>query len=321
MLRRLLPLLATAACAAPGPPAASPSTPLAPWVLVLGTAQDGGLPQIACDRDCCRAARADPSRARLVTSLLLVDPRGGQRWLFDATPDLARQLERAPGGPVAGPAREGARPPLFDGIFLTHAHLGHYTGLLQLGPEAYAADRQPVHASERMARLLRTQAPWSLLVEGGALELRPLVPGVPVDLAEGLSVTPIAVPHRDELSDTLAFVIRGPRRTLLYLPDVDAWERWDRRLEDVLAEVDVALLDGSFFDAGELPGRDLAEIPHPLVTQTMARLADAPASERRKVVFTHLNHSNPAADPGSPQAARVRAAGMRVAAEGQAFSL
>src|SRR5262245_19762455 len=73
---------------------------LRPYVLVLGTAQDGGLPQIGCDDENCRAARADPARRRLVTSILLCDPRDGRRWLFDCTPDLAEQVERARGHPA-----------------------------------------------------------------------------------------------------------------------------------------------------------------------------------------------------------------------------
>lgn len=284
-------------------------------MLVLGTAQDAGLPQIACERECCRAARADEARRRLVTSLVLCDPRTGRRWLFDASPDLALQVERAAGHP-AGRAQLPGRPPLFDGLFLTHAHMGHYAGLLQLGPEAYGANAQPVYASARMAGFLRANGPWSLLVERGVLALHTLEPERALELGEGLSVTPLVVPHRDEFSDTLAFLIRGPRRALLYLPDIDKWERWEQPIEDVLAEVDVALVDGTFFDGAELPDRDMAAIPHPFVVESLERFAALAGGERAKIQFTHLNHSNPAADPDSAAAARVRAAGMTVAAEG-----
>jgi pyrroloquinoline quinone biosynthesis protein B len=142
-----------------------------------------------------------------------------------------------------------------------------------------------------------------------------------VELSPDLSVTALAVPHRAEFSDTLAFVVRGPRRALLYVPDIDAWDRWDVPLETTLAGVDVALLDGTFFADGEVPGRDLAGVPHPRVADTLARLASLPESERRKVQFTHLNHSNPAVRPTSREAAAVRAAGMGVAREGLVLEL
>ena len=307
--------LALAACVAPVRTRAASAEP---YVLVLGTAQDGGLPQIGCQRECCRAARAEAGRRRLVTSLLLVDPRQGRRWLFDATPDLAAQVERARAH--AAPSAPG-RPPLFDGIFLTHAHVGHYAGLLALGREAYASEPTTTYASAAMREFLTDNGPWSLLLQAQHLELVTLVPEASVALAPDLRVTPILVPHRGEFSDTLAFRIEGPRRTLLYLPDIDKWERWETPIESALARVDVALLDGTFFDAGELPGRDMAAIPHPFVVESLARFATLPPSARAKVRFTHLNHSNPLADPASAAAARVRAAGMAVASDGEVVEL
>jgi pyrroloquinoline quinone biosynthesis protein B len=310
-----------------------------PYALVLGTAQDGGLPQIGCERTCCAAARADPERRRLVASLLIVDPGSGRRWLIDASPDLAAQVERARGHPVARAVRRSSaeaartgpgagapdvlsnRPPLFDGLFLTHAHMGHVAGLLQLGREAYAARGLPVHGSPRMVRWLRENQPWSLLVGDGVLVPAALRPGESVALTADLAVTALAVPHRDELTDTLAFLVSGPNRTLLYLPDVDAWDRWDTPLEELLADVDVALVDGTFFSDGELPRRSLAAIPHPFIADTLARLAELPAALRSRLRFTHLNHSNPAADPESEAAARIREAGAAVAREGERFGL
>lgn len=309
--------LLLAACATSRHEAVAPTQP---YVLVLGTAQDGGLPQIGCDAACCREARGDAERQRLVTSLLVVDPRSGKRWLLDASPDLARQVERARGHPPNRPA-VGARPPLFEGVFLTHAHAGHYLGLAQLGREAYGARGQPVFASSRMGAFLRANGPWSLLVEDGAIELVELEPGRAIELAPDLSLTPFRVPHRDEFSDTLGFVVRGPSRAIAYLPDIDKWERWERPLEAWLGEVDLALLDGTFFEGGEVPGRDMAEIPHPFVVETLGALAKAPAALGGKVLFTHLNHTNPLADPRSTASARVAQAGMGVAREGQVLGL
>jgi pyrroloquinoline quinone biosynthesis protein B len=304
-----------------------------PYVLVLGTAQDGGLPQIGCHTGNCAAARADPARKRLVTSLLLCDPRDGRRWLFDCTPDVGEQVERARGHP---PARreEGPRPPLFDGIFLTHAHAGHYGGLLALGREAYAARELATWATPRFARFLAENGPWRLLVEERRLVLRELADGARVELAPDLHVVPFRVPHRDEFSDTVGFEIHGPGRTLVYLPDIDKWEAWDAfersasepgatvgRIESLLARCDLALLDGCFFADGEIPGRSMEKIPHPFVTESIERFAALPAAERAKIHFTHLNHTNPAAEEGSSAWRAVRARGMHVLAEGRVFDL
>jgi len=308
-----------AACAARAP-RASAAEPAGPYVLVLGTAQDGGLPQIGCDERACREARLDPSRRRLVTSLLLADPRSQKRWLVDATPDLREQFERARPHPP-GRAPEGPRPLLFDGVFLTHAHVGHYSGLIHFGREIHAERGLPVYVSERMSAFLSANGPWELLSKAGHVVLLRVDEGVPIPLASDLHVHALRVPHRDEYSDTLAFLLRGPERSLLYVPDIDKWERWELRVEDVLAEVDYALVDGTFFGEGELPGRDMSAIPHPFIEESLARFADLPAPERAKIFFTHLNHTNPAADEDGTAAARVRAAGFAIAREGQVFEL
>lgn len=338
-----------AACRATSPATTMDAPHDAPYVLVLGTAQDGGLPQIGCERACCRAAWDDPARRRLASSLCLADPRTGRRWLFDASPDLREQVERARGHPgtraagaaaanmtAAGAAAANmtaagaaaadmtagaARPPLFDGVFLTHAHMGHVAGLLHLGREAYAARALPLWTTAALARFLRENAPWELLVRAGHVELRELAPGERVELAPDLAVEAIAVPHRPEHSDTVAFLVRGPERTLLYLPDIDKWSRWERSIEELVASVDVALLDGTFYADGEVPGRSMDEIPHPFVEESLRRFAALPASERAKIRFTHLNHTNPAADEHGEAAAAVRDAGFAIAREGEVHRL
>ena len=311
-------LLLTAACSTtrsdPDPP------PPGPYVLVLGTAQDGGLPQIGCELPCCERARANPAERRYAASVLLCDPRTGSRWLFDAGPDLREQVELASGHPPTR-ALEGARPPLFEGVFLTHAHMGHYTGLVHLGKEAYGTKGLVAWSTPRMCALLEDDAPWSQLVSEDRLVPTPLADGDTVQLADDLAVTAVAVPHRDELSGTFAWRIQGPDRALLFLPDIDKWERWERAVEDELALVDVALLDGTFFGDGEVPGRSMAEIPHPFIEESLARFGTLSAEERAKVRFFHLNHTNPAVWPGSEADKAVRRAGMAVAREGELHAL
>jgi pyrroloquinoline quinone biosynthesis protein B len=291
------------------------STPDEPYAVVLGVAQDGGLPQAGTKED---PAWEDAMRRRSVAALAVVDPANHERWLVDATPDFPRQLHALDRiAPVV------ARPGL-DGILLTHAHVGHYTGLLWLGREALNAQRVPVYAMPRMAAFLRGNGPWDQLVRLENIELRPLAAGETVRLDTRLTATALPVPHRDEYSETVAFRIAGPRRALLWLPDIDKWERWDAqgtRLESVLATVDVAFLDGTFFADGEVPGRAMAEIPHPFVRETLARLAALPTTERAKVRFVHLNHTNPLARDDRAALAEVGRAGMAVAREGEREAL
>lgn len=281
--------------------------------VVLGIAQDGGVPHLGCTQELCMAARRDPSRRERVASLGLVDEAAGRRFLIDATPDLTSQIESL----NAGRAHvDRARP--VDGILLTHAHIGHYAGLMYLGREALFADRVPVYATPRMARFLRDNGPWSQLATLGNIELREIEIDREFSLAPSLAITALKVPHRDEFSDTVGYRVRGPQRSLLYIPDIDKWEKWDRKLEDEVGRVDAAFLDGTFGDARELSGRSMAEVPHPLVQETVGRLA--PASSRSRVFFIHLNHTN--ALLWDPEArAALATHGFAVARDGQGFEL
>lgn len=295
-------LLFLGACASRLPTAGSE-----PFAIVLGIAQDGGYPQAGCNRDDCVAAWRDPSLRRRVASLGIVDPVSGERWMIDATPDFPTQLR------VLDSVAPGALP----SILLTHAHIGHYLGLAHLGREVLGARGVRVHAMPRMKEFLESNGPWDQLVRLGNIQIATLQEGVETPLNERISMTALRVPHRDEYSETVGFVIRGPGASLLWLPDIDKWEKWDRSLESVLEGVDVAYVDGTFFDESELPGRDLREIPHPTIAETMGRLKTLPAAARGKIRFIHLNQSNPVLR----DAARVTSRGFGVAVEGERVRL
>jgi pyrroloquinoline quinone biosynthesis protein B len=142
--------------------------------------------------------------------------------------------------------------------------------------------------------------------------------GEVLQLDDDVSIVAHVVPHRGELTDTVAFEVRGPERRLLYVPDIDRWEKWDRTLGEAVASVDIALLDGTFHDAKELPDRKLEDIPHPLIPHTIEMLG---AAGRGKVWFTHMNHSNEAADTAGPARRAIERAGYGVASDGQVFPL
>jgi pyrroloquinoline quinone biosynthesis protein B len=289
--------------------------------VVLGTAQDGGMPQTGCTCTHCSAARKDPALARPVASLALDFPASGRTFLIDATPDLPAQIEaihrfrRHPEGKVD-------RAPV-DGVLLTHAHIGHYLGLAHFGFESLNTKEIPTWVSPRMAEYLRTNGPWSQLVRLKNIDLKEIRPGAPLSLGEDVTVTAIQVPHRDEYTDTLGFLIRGPRTTVLYVPDTDTWQTWPRPLPEVLEKekVDIALLDATFYTPDELPDRDVTKIKHPLMTQTMELLGPLVQAGKLRVYFTHLNHSNPALDPRGEARKNIEQKGFRVAADGEEIGL
>ncbi len=278
-----------------------------PYIVVLGIAQDGGAPQAGSHQE---PGWTNPDQIHFATSLGLVDPNSGKKWVFEATPDFRRQWYELE---TMEPS-SGASVP--DGIFLTHAHIGHYTGLMYLGHESMGAQGAVVYAAPGMADFLSTNGPWDQLVNYNNIHIRRLTPTVPVRLTDEIRVIPFTVPHRQEYAEVLGYRIEGPHISVLFIPDIDSWEDWDAqgtRIEAVLKTVDVAYLDGTFYANGEIPGRDMSDFPHPFISYTMDRMATLSASERTKIRFIHLNHTNRALDPGSKEAKNIIDAGFNLA--------
>jgi pyrroloquinoline quinone biosynthesis protein B len=282
--------------------------------------QDGGLPHAACSGSNCVAARNDPARRRLIASLAIVLPESDQVFLIDASPDLREQLDRiAVERGVEPPGRVNRAP--IDGVFLTHAHMGHYLGLAFFGFEAIHTQKVPLYSTARMGNYLRESGPWSQLVAFENVVLETVGPDRTVELGEGVRVTALPVPHRDEYTDTVGFLIEGPGRSVFYVPDTDSWDAWNPELPERLASIDVALLDGSFYSTAELPGRSVEEIGHPLISGSMDLLEEMVGRGVVEVIFTHLNHSNPALDPGSAESREISRRGFSVLADGQRIAL
>ena len=223
----------------------------------------------------------------MVTSLALVDPSIKKWWLFEATPDLKEQLH------LFQQITKSGYPFLPDGIFLTHGHTGHYTGLMELGREALNAAAVPVFVLPRMKNFLMKNGPWSLLVQLKNITLKEMEADVPVTINSRLTVTPFLVPHRDEFTETAGFSIQWENKKALFIPDIDKWEKYDRRIDSLVQQSTFAFLDATFFKDGELAGRPMAEVPHPFVTESMIQLRNLTAAEKKKVFFIHFNHTNP----------------------------
>jgi pyrroloquinoline quinone biosynthesis protein B len=283
------------------------------YLKVLGIAQDGGYPQLGCTKACCTAIKQGKETRKNVVSLGLV--RHQQYWLFEATPDITAQLDLM---------QKEIKPKSFqlpEGIFISHAHMGHYTGLQFLGREALGASHIPVYTMPRMEQFLRNNGPWSQLVQLNNIVMKPIQHQQPIKLDDQLSVRPILVPHRDEFSETIGFVIQSNRKSVLFIPDIDKWEKWQEQIEAMVKSVDLALIDGTFFQNGELPNRDMKEVPHPFVEETVKRFSNFSQKEKSKICFIHFNHTNPLIKNKSSQKELLLKQGFQVAEEGMQITL
>lgn len=272
---------------------------------VLGTVQDGGSPHLGCKKKCCASLTFSQKKYRKITALAVTQNTSSM--LFEATPDIIAQWDTL-NQPVKG-------------IFITHAHMGHYAGLLQLGREALGARNLPVYAMPKMRDFIKENAPWNQLLELNNIKLYPLSNKKTVQVMEGIKVTPLLVPHRDEFSETVGYTIQGPNKTVLFLPDIDKWELWREDLVELLQTVDLAFLDATFFGREEINFRPFSEIPHPLVKETMRLLEDQAAEIKNKVYFIHMNHTNPLLDTKSKESIWVTSQGFHIARFGQEFDL
>lgn len=286
----------------------------ATYIQVLGIAQDAGYPQTNCYQPHCMRAWQSPELRRKASSIAVVSETSRAKYLFDATPDLREQLYDLQ---RVAPDKDYA----LDGVFLTHGHIGHYTGLMHFGREAVGASGIPVYAMPRMREFLSNNGPWDQLVRLGNIELRGLVDGKAVEPGSGVTITPFTVPHRDEYTETVGYRIDGPGKSAVFIPDIDKWEMWSTDILEIVRSVDYALVDATFFRDGELGGRDMSKIKHPFVSESMALFASLKKEERARVIFIHMNHTNPLLIDGSPEQAEVERRGYRYAREGMRLDL
>ncbi|MDH5367932.1 MAG: MBL fold metallo-hydrolase [Cyclobacteriaceae bacterium] len=276
-------------------------------LVVLGTIQDAGSPHIACTKSCCQDLFMNPDKNKKVVSLGIVDPENNKKYIFEATPDFPEQIKILKN---YSPINEKETP---DGIFLTHAHIGHYTGLMYLGKEAMNAANIPVFAMPKMKMFLEQNGPWSQLVNNQNIAIHEIKDEKEILLTSNIRVIPFRVPHRDEYSETVGYTIIGPTKKVLFIPDIDKWEKWEKDIVDVISKVDYAFIDGTFYNGEEINNRDISEIPHPFIIESMATFGKLSSSEKAKIYFIHFNHTNPALSEKSDLAQQIINNGFNIA--------
>ncbi len=283
-------------------------------IIVLGIAQDAGFPQANCTSPSCQEIYGGKESRKHVSSLGIIDPETGKYWMIDCTPDFKDQLKML--SDFSGSA--GKLP---EGIFLTQAYAGHYFGLVEFGREALNTSKMPIYAMPRLRSFLEKNAPWERLIRFNNISLSPLQNNQKVELTPNLSITPLKVPYLDEYSETVGFMIESSTESMLYIPDIDKWEKWDKDIVEMVKQVDYALLDGTFYKDNELPGRSTNEIPHPSIVESLEKFSVLTPMEKAKIHFTHFNHTNPLLSKKSLPYRSVFLNGYNVASEGLSFYL
>jgi pyrroloquinoline quinone biosynthesis protein B len=287
-------------------------------LVVLGTTQDAGSPQAGCKKECCKNLFDNPDETRKVVSLGLIDETSKQKWLFEATPDFPAQIKMLKNSC----SFETAETP--DGIFVSHGHIGHYTGLMYLGKEAMGAKDVSTYVMPRMKDYLTKNGPWSQLVKNKNIVLEEVFAEKQIVLSYDVSVIPFLVPHRDEYTETIGFKIITSEKSVLFIPDIDKWEKWEKWEKEIIKElkqVDYAFLDATFFDGDELPNRNMNEIPHPFVVESMKLFQNLEEVQKKKIYFIHFNHTNPLLNKDSEQFKQVLQNGFNVAEFGNEILL
>ncbi len=282
-----------------------------PYILVLGVAQDAGFPQANCSKSCCKEAWEDEKKRTYVSCIALVDPQSNEQWIFDATPDIKFQLNLL---------TEKSKLNEIDGVFLTHAHMGHYTGLMYFGREVIGTKKLPVYSMKRMRNFLKDNAPWNQLVELNNINLIPIKEDSSIKLNPRITVTPFLVPHRAEYTETVGYKIETKNKSLIFIPDIDKWNIWEKNITDIIKNNDFAFLDGTFYKNGEL-NRDMSEIPHPFIDESMALFSSLDNVNKNKIYFIHLNHTNPVLQKNSLETKTVEKKGFNIARQGEIIVL
>jgi pyrroloquinoline quinone biosynthesis protein B len=282
------------------------------YIYILGNTQDAGLPHIGCQHKFCQD-NFDIHEEYFVTSIAVVNSDLRRYILFEATPDITYQLNYLKNNLF----QEFLLP---ESLYITHAHIGHYSGLMYFGREALGAKNLMVRVLPRMSNFLQNNGPWSQLVDINNIKIKEINFGLSTNELSNIVVTPIQVPHRDEYSETAGYIIEGKNKKALFIPDIDKWEKWDRNLNQLAKEFDFLLIDATFYDSKEI-NRDISEIPHPLVTETIDLLSGLNIENRSKVYFIHMNHTNMMLDPNSDLSKLVTSKGFNIARLGQKLYL
>jgi pyrroloquinoline quinone biosynthesis protein B len=278
----------------------------------LGNTQDAGVPHIGCEQEFCKKNH-NSNDNYFATSIAVVDSESTQFTLFEVSPDITYQLNYISNSIFK-------RFILPNNIYITHAHIGHYTGLMYFGRESLGAQGVNVRVLPKMSDFLKNNGPWDQLIKLNNIDIEDITFDKTSSIFNNIEITPLQVPHRDEYSETAGYIIKGRNKTALFIPDIDKWERWDKDINEMVKKYDYLLLDATFYDEKEI-NRNINEIPHPLVKETLGLFKNMSIEDKSKIYFIHMNHTNMMLDPNSDLSKLVTSKGFNIARLGQKLYL
>jgi pyrroloquinoline quinone biosynthesis protein B len=296
-------------------------------VVVLGSAAGGGVPQWNCNCDLCRAAWDDPAlRTTQVSAAVSAD--GGRHWfLINASPDIRQQILDTP---ALHPAKGQLRHSPIAGVILTNGEIDAIAGLLSLRESSPFA----LHAHPRVLGTLAGNSVFDVLNRDLVLRVpmaldEPFEPSLPDGSPSGLMVTAFAVPGKPawyieeagaDPGDTIGLKLQGKGGAVFFIA---ACAEVTPDLADRLRGAALVLFDGTLWQDDEMIRAGLGlktgqRMGHLSMTDTMPLLDGLDIGRR---VFVHINNTNPALLPGTPERRAVEAAGWRIPQAGEEFLL
>jgi len=281
------------------------------FITVLGNVQDAGYPHIGCEKFCCNE-NFNSATVNFVTSLGITDLVDKKSFLLEATPDISMQLKFL--------KNNHSSSTIIDGVFITHAHIGHYTGLMYFGREALGAYKVPIYVMPKMKLFLESNSPWDQLIDLNNIQLSEIFHNKNITISNNLEIVPFTVPHRDEFSETVGYKIIGPNKSALFIPDINKWNLWYKDIVEEVKDVDYAFLDATFFKDGEV-NRSMDEIPHPFIVETLSLFKNESKEVKNKIHFIHFNHTNISLQHKNPVIDSIAKLGYNFARFGDQLSL
>ena len=274
---------------------------------ILGIAQDGGFPQFGCNLNCCQNI---PIHTNFISSAAIIDNKLKEYWLIDVTPEFRYQFNLI---------KHKVNSIIPKGIFITHAHSGHYTGLIEFGKEVLNSKSIPVHVMPKMLEYLKSDNPWKNLINQENLHLIKMNNAENIIIDRDINITPFLVNHRQEIAETVGFRIIGPNIKIIYLPDIDNWD--EIALQNMVQKNDYLFIDGTFYNHNELQHRNIENIPHPSIEKTIELLNAMNTKDKNKVHFIHLNHTNNAIKKNSRIYKEIYSKKFKISSEGMKIYL
>ena len=282
------------------------------FIYVLGSVQDGGYPHTGCIEKCCLNLK---DKKRFISSIAIIDKSNRRSWIIDITPDINSQLR------LLSQYIDSFNYPSLSGIFLTHAHIGHYGGLINLGLESMNTSKIPIYAFDKMESFLKDNSIFNQLIKNKNIIINKMDENSEIYINKNVKINGFLVPHRNELSETVGYNIKSQNKSIIYLPDIDSWDKWKIDVIELIKVHDILILDGTFYNKNELKNRNMKKVPHPSIIESMELMNALPLDQRNKVYFTHLNHTNKSLINNSKEYNNVVNSGYNILKDKNIFKL